>query len=114
MSNKHESAAERLARMKQEREAAKQDGGTEELVSQLTHESTGEPDFAEIAKKLQERHEAEKAPSALDNTVKFTIYVDASVAEAFRALCIERGDQRRFATQAFADFVNKKVKELGL
>ena len=51
---------------------------------------------------------------ALANTVKFTIYVDEDVASAFQALCIQRGDQRKYATQAFADFVEKKAKELGL
>lgn len=113
MSKHSETTAERLERMKREREAAKETRG-EEIVSKLTHESTGEPNFADIAGKLQARKEAEEKPSVLENTVKFTIYVDADVAAAFKALCIERGDQRRFATQAFSDFVTKKIKELGL
>jgi hypothetical protein len=113
MSKHSESTAERLERMKREREAA-QGTRNEGIVSQLTHESTGEPNFADIAGKLQARKESEEKPSVMENTVKFTIYVDADVAAAFKALCIERGDQRRYATQAFADFVAKKVKELGL
>lgn len=111
MSNNTETAAERLARLKREKEAAKEAGGTD-LVSQLTHESDGEPDFAELAEKLKNRKEGVEA--AKPEWIKFTIYIDRPVAEAFQALCTERGDQRRYATAAFADFVKKKSKELGL
>lgn len=102
-----------IERLKREQEAAREKAGQEKIASQLTHESTGKPDFSELAKKLKERQAEEKVP-ALANTVKFTIYVDEDIASAFQALCVRRGDQRKYATQAFADFVEKKAKELGL
>lgn len=116
MSKNRESVKDKLARLQRETgESASADPvANADLVAQLTHEDAGEPNFANIAEKLKERQDAEKEPSFLDGTTKFTIYVDNDVAEAFKALCVKRGDQRRFATQAFADFVNKKVKELGL
>lgn len=116
MSNHKETVAQKLARMQRETGSAgsAEQSTNADLVEQLTHEDAGEPDFAELANKLKERKDAEKEPSFLESTVKFTIYVDADVAEAFKALCIERGDQRRYATQAFSDFVLKKTKELGL
>ena len=111
------SARDRIERLKREQEAAAAQNGTiadANLVERLTHEEDAGPDFAAIAKQLEERKEAEKKPSANENTEKFTIYVDRSVAAAFKALCTERGDQKRYATQAFSDFVIKKTKELGL
>lgn len=114
--SKKESVAAKLARMQRETgEAGPGDPITNtDLVAQLTHEEAGEPDFAKLAEKLEARKEAEKKPSANENTVKFTIYVEKDIANAFKALCTERGDQKRYATQAFAEFVEKKVKELGL
>lgn len=112
--SKKETPAERLARMKQEREAVKDQSGTEELVSQLAHESGTEPDLADITAKLKERQAAETVPSFDERTVKTTIYIDADVAEAFDALCLKRGDKQRFATQALREFCIKKSKELGL
>ena len=114
---KNNSARDRFERLKREQEEAAAKGNTiadTNLVEQLTHEDAGEPDFAAIAEKLKENQEAEREPSFLEGTTKFTIYVDNDVAEAFKALCIKRGDQRRYATQAFSDFVIKKMKELGL
>lgn len=109
-----ETAAERLERMKREKEQAGAAGGDNtKLVSQLTHESTVDPDYKEIATKLRERQNKEKK-SKLAGTVKYTIYVDKDVAEAFQALCLNRGDQKRFATEALADFVRKKARELDI
>lgn len=116
MSNDKNRVAKKLAQMQRETGEA---GATDpihhaDLVEQLAHEDAGQPNFADIAEKLKERQDAEKEPSFLEGTTKFTIYVDNDVAEAFKALCVKRGDQRRYATQAFADFIAKKVKELGL
>lgn len=113
MSKDKDKPSSLLERMKREQEAAREKSGQEKIASQLTHESSGEPDFAELAKKLKERQDEEKVP-ALANTVKFTIYIDEPVAEAFQALCVRRGDQRKYATEAFKDFIRKKSKELGL
>ena len=61
MSKHRETAQERIARMQRERQQAEKEAKeskstqTAELVGQLTHESDGEPDFAELAKKLEER-----------------------------------------------------------
>lgn len=115
--SKNKDAFERIAQMQRAKEEAASQGGTIEdstLVDQLAHEDAGQPDFAAIADKLKANLDTEKEPSFLEGTTKFTIYVDNDVAEAFKALCVKRGDQRRYATQAFADFISKKIKELGL
>lgn len=112
MSNKPETSMERMERLKREREAAKAKSG-EKIVGQLTHESTGEPDFAQLAAKLQERKEKETTPTTAP-LVKYTIYIEEDIANAFKALCIKRGDQKRYATQAIKEFVEKKVRELDI
>ena len=110
----NESVQERLARMKREKEAAKSSAPeTAKLVDQLTHESSTEPDFSAIAKKLKERKEKEAKGENHGHT-KMTIYVRDDIAEGFNALITKRGQQKEFANQALADFVAKKAKELGL
>lgn len=112
MSNKkNETAKERLERQRKEAELRKQTGGTD-LVGQLTHESDGEPDYAAIAEQLKQRQASTAA--AKPDYVKFTIYIDRPIAEAFKALCTQMGDQRVYATEAFADFVKKKARELDI
>lgn len=119
MSNKkNETVAERLARMQREKEEAeaKSKAGEKEpasLVSQLTHEDNGEPDFSEIAKKLQERKEQE-AKGENEGFVKMTIYIREDIAASFNALVTKRGQQKEFANQALKDFVAKKIREMGL
>lgn len=114
MSNK-ETVAEKLARMRKETgEAASADPiANTDLVAQLTHEDAGEPDFAELAKKLEER-KAQEAKGENDGHVKLTIYIKKEIADSFNALITKRGQQKAFANEAFADFVIKKSKELGL
>lgn len=114
MSNQKESVQERLARLKREKEAAGE-ASTEktELVSQLVHEEDGEPDFSEIAKKL-ENLKAQVAKGENEGFVKMTIYIRKDIADSFNALITKRGQQKEFANQAFSDFVAKKVRELGL
>lgn len=116
MSNHKESVKEKLERLKREKEeAAAKAKETEStgLVSQLTHEASGEPDFAEIAKKLEER-KAQEAKGENDGYVKMTIYIREDIAASFNALITKRGQQKEFANQAFKDFVAKKIRELGL
>ena len=117
MSNQKESVKERMARLQREKEeaAAKAKAGEKDssLVSQLTHETSGEPDFAEIAKKLEER-KAQEAKGENDDYVKMTIYIREDIAASFNALITKRGQQKEFANQAFKDFVAKKIRELGL
>lgn len=112
---KKETTQERLERMKREREeAAKKTGSTDSsLIDQLTHTSDGEPNFAEIARKLRERQEQE-TKGENDGYVKMTIYIREDIADAFSSLVTKRGQQKEFANIAFADFVQKKIRELGL
>ena len=109
---KKESAAERLARMKKEQDAKQKDQNTD-LVGQLTHETDGEPDFTNLAKKLEER-KALEAKGENEGHTKMTIYVRDDIYRSFNALITKRGDQKRFINQALSDFVQKKSRELGL
>lgn len=108
MSNHRESAAERIARMKQ----AKQEAQPAEVMKDLTKEESTD-DFTEIVEKLQERKEQE-AKGENDGYQKMTIYIRDDIAQSFNALITKRGQQKEFANIAFADFVKKKVRELGL
>lgn len=114
--NKKESAVERLERMKREKEASREarKDNPAELVSQLTHESTGEPDFGEIARKLEERKAQEATGGANDGYVKMTLYVREDLARSFDALVSRHGQKKEYINQAIQDFVAKKARELGL
>lgn len=116
MSNDKKRVAEKLARMQRDTGEARPADPIHntDLVDQLAHEESGKPDFAAIAEKLKENQGTEKKPSFLEGTTKFTIYVDNDVADAFKAMCVNRGDQRRYATEAFEDFIIKKTNEMGL
>ena len=113
MSNK-ESVREKLARMQRETGEAGSVSPIQnaDLVEQLTHEDTGKPDFAELAKKLEER-KAKEAKGENTGYVKMTIYIEENLANSFNALITKRGQQKLFANEAIADFVMKKSKELG-
>lgn len=111
MDNKKETAAERIARMKAAQESSKD--STAEIVSQLTHEDNGEPDFSEIAKKLEERKAAE-SKGENEGYTKMTIYIRDDILAGFNALITKRGQQKEFANQAISDFVLKKIKELDI
>lgn len=111
---KNASAIDRLAHMKKEQEAAKAAAPKEtELVSQLTHENDGKPDFSALAAKLQERQEQE-AKGENFNHVKMTMYIRQDIYDAFNALITKRGQQKEFTNQALSDFIQKKARELGL
>ena len=109
-----ETALQRMERIKLEREKAKErTGAGETLVGQLTHEEDGEPNFEELARKLEER-KAQEAKGENEDYVKLTIYIRKDIAAGFNALITKRGQQKEFANQAFADFIVKKSKELDL
>lgn len=114
MSSK-ETVAAKLARLQRESEqsAPADTIANADLVEQLTHEDAGEPDFAVLAKKLEER-KAQEAKGENEGHVKLTIYIKKEIADSFNALITKRGQQKAFANEAFADFVLKKSKELGL
>jgi hypothetical protein len=112
--DKNSSAIERLANLKKEQEAAKAAVPKDtELVSQLTHENDGKPDFSELAQKLQERQEKEAKGENQDH-VKMTMYIRKDIYDAFNALITKRGQQKEFTSQALSDFIQKKARELGL
>lgn len=115
MSKNKETVAEKLARLQRESgEAGPVDPiQSTDLVEQITHEADGKPDFSEIAKKLEER-KAQEAKGENEGYVKMTIYIEESLAKSFNALITKRGQQKAFANEAFADFVAKKIRELGL
>lgn len=114
MSNK-ETVAEKLARLQREKEevSAAETIENTDLVGQLTHEDDGEPDFTEIAKKLEAR-KAQEAKGENEGYVKLTIYIREDIAASFNALITKRGQQKAFANEAFSDFVAKKIREIGL
>ena len=110
-----ESARERLARLQRESQGGKREG--QELLAQLTHQTDGKtdgkPDFAEIAKKLEER-KAQEPKSENEGHVKMTIYVREDLHRSFAALCTKRGDQKVFINEAIEDFIVKKTREMDL
>ena len=113
---KKETAQERLARMKREKEAAQeanQDKQQPDLVGQLTHEADGEPDFSDLAKKLELR-KAQEAKGENEGHTKMTIYVRDDIYRSFNALITKRGQQKQFINQALSDFIQKKSRDLGL
>lgn len=113
---KKETAQERLARMKREKEAAQgaqQEKKGSDLVGQLTHEKDGSPDFTDLAKKLEQR-KALEAKGENEGHTKMTIYVRDDIYRSFNALITKRGQQKLFINQALQDFVQKKARELGL
>ena len=114
MSNK-KTVAEKLAQLQRETGETGTSSPAEntDLVGQLTHKDNGEPDFSEIAKKLEER-KAQEAKGENEGYVKMTIYIREDIAASFNALITKRGQQKEFANQAFKDFVAKKIRELGL
>lgn len=114
MTQHKESAAERIARMRREKQESGMDNPAD-LVSQHTHTTDGSPDFTEIAKKLEEMKAAEPGDDGKNaGHQKMTIYVRDDIAAAFNALITKRGQQKEYVNQALSDFVQKKIKELGL
>lgn len=113
--NKPNNTTTALERLKRDKVAAQEQTKREQtkLVGQLTHETTVEPDFSEIAKKLEER-KAQEATGENHGHVKMTIYVREDIARSFNALVTKRGQQKAFVNQALSDFIKKKTRELGL
>ena len=108
--NKINDRLKRIAESKSRNED-KQHHAQAEMRNQMTERKDDTPDFSKIAEDLQRIHEEEKH-SLNDGHVKMTIYVEENIAKAFYALCMKRGDQKKYLNQALADFVAKKYKEL--
>ena len=116
MSKDKETTAERIARLQREKEAAKkasEENQNADLVSQLTHETDGTPDFSDLAEKLEER-KAQEAKGENEGHTKMTIYVRNDIYRSFNALITKRGQQKAFVNQALSDFIQKKSRELGI
>lgn len=102
---------ERLKQIAKSKDESKQTQAQAEMRAHMTEQKDEAPDFAQIAADLQKYHEEEKH-SPNDGHVKDTIYIQEDIAKSFNALCIKRGDKKKFVNQALADFVLKKHKEL--
>lgn len=113
MSNQKETVQEKLARMQREAAAKGGSGDNTDLISQLTHEGAGEPDYDAIARALEEK-KAKEPEGANAGHVKMTLYVREDLARGFDALCTKHGDKKAFINQAIADFIQKKARELGI
>lgn len=116
MTNPKETVAEKLARMQREKEEAAAKTGADDapgLVSQLTHENDGEPNFAEIAKQLEEQKAMEPGGKN-EGYKKMTVYIREDLYDAYMALCTQYGDKKLYMNQAIADFVLKKSRERGV
>ena len=109
MSNK-ETMQERIERMKKEKEAAQNNNKTA-IISQLAHEQDATVDFEKIKAEFAKLQE-ERDPGANEGYTKDTIYIKDSIYEAFNALCVNRGDKKKYVNQAMQDFVLKKYREL--
>lgn len=85
----------------------------QERLERMRRESDGSPNFEDLAKKLEAIKEVE-AKGKNEGHVKMTIYIRKDIADSFNALITKRGQQKEYANQALADFVQKKARELGI
>ena len=102
---------DRLNKIKQEQGTIK--GNPAKVIGGIINQEQETPDFAKIAEMLEARKQ-EEAKGENDNHIKDTIYVEETVYRSFNALCVRRGDKKKFVNEALADFVKKKIKELGI
>ena len=110
MSNKINEKLKRISESKIQN-GEKQHHAQAEMRAHMTEQKDDTPDFAKMAEDLKKRHE-EEAHSLNDAHQKMTIYVNEDIANAFNALCVKRGDQKKYINEALGDFVAKKYKEL--
>lgn len=86
-------------------------GDRSELVEKLVNHDVDTIDMAAIAEQLQKQR-TEEPVSANDGYTKDTLYIENDLFRAFNALCVKRGDKKKFANEAIRDFVLKKYREL--
>lgn len=87
------------------------DSGRSELVEKLVTHDVETIDMAAIAEHLQQQRTGEPI-SANDGYTKDTLYIENDLFRAFNALCVKRGDKKKFANEAIRDFVLKKYREM--
>ena len=87
-----------------------------DVVKSIVDGESEDSKLKEIAEELKKRKEEydplPKDGGFKENYVKDTIYIEKDLYEAFNALCLEYGDKKRYANQAFRDFVVKKHEEI--
>lgn len=106
MSNNKE-LDEKLERLK----ASKKDETKNDMVDEFTGTKDMADQMKQIAAQLKKQKE-EKQSSLNDDYVKDTIYIERNIYEAFNALCIKQGDKKKFANEAFADYVMKRYNQM--
>lgn len=82
-----------------------------EMMAQMTDQKNDDVDFKDIAAKLEARKKQE-AKGENEGYIKDTIYIEETLYKSFNALCLKRGDKKKYTNQAIADFIKKKYKEL--
>lgn len=101
---------DRLSNIQQSKETIG-NGDRSELVDKLVTHEVETIDMAAIAEALQQQR-TEEPVGANDGYTKDTLYIENDLFRAFNALCVKRGDKKRFANEAIRDFVLKKFREL--
>lgn len=109
--SKNNKLQDRLAGLQQEKDTIKSNPG--KVISGIINQEQDTPDFAKIAEMLEARKQ-EESKGENDNHIKDTIYVEETIYRSFNALCVRRGDKKKFVNEALSDFVKKKIKELGI
>lgn len=102
---------DQLNRIQQQKERLPQPSEKAELVNKILNQEEETIDMKAIAEALQEQREEQ--PGLNDGYRKDTLYIQEDLYEAFNALCVNRGDKKKFVNEALRDFVLKKYKELG-
>ena len=114
--SKNDGWKNRLQKIGENKEAvqAAQNASQRAVIANLTGaEEQAELDYTQIAKELAERQKAVTEQKGLnDGYTKDTIYIRDDLYAAFNALCVERGDKKRYANEAIEDFIKKKYAEL--
>lgn len=108
MSNKNDKINERLQALGGKKGDI---GQSKRVIDKIMHQEEEQPDLSAIAAELQERNERE-AKGENEGYIKATIYIKEEVYNAFQALCLRRGDKKKYTNEAFLDFILKKHKEL--
>ena len=109
--SKNNNIKSRLENIQKDKDIIK--GNPGKVISGIVNQEQETPDFAKIAEMLEARKQ-EEAKGENDNHIKDTIYVEETIYRSFNALCVRRGDKKKFVNEALSDFVKKKVKELGI
>lgn len=86
-------------------------GDRSDFVEKLVNHDVETIDMAAIAEQLQQQR-SEEPVSANDGYTKDTLYIENDLFRAFNALCVKRGDKKKFVNEAIRDFVLKKYREM--